>query len=103
MSEDTGLHVGDVGAVIEVTVNENGAAADISTVTTKQLKLEKPSGEVLSKDAAFTSDGSDGKIRYTTLADDLDEYGIWDCRAYLVFPGGWTGHTSKTTFEVFKV
>ena len=99
---DVGLHENDIGAIIEVTVVEpDGDAKDISSASTKQLKFTKPNGVVMTKDAAFSTDGSDGKIRYTTVEGDLTPYGLWSCRAYLVM-GGWTGHTSKCAFDVFK-
>lgn len=103
MSDDAGLHENDIGAVIEITINEDGSAKDISDASTKQIKFIKPNGSSVSKDASFSDDGSDGKVRYTTVDGDLVPSGVWACRVYLVLSGGWTGHTSKTTFDVFPV
>ena len=102
--DDVGLHENDIGAIIEVTVKDpDGSAKDISDASTKQLKFTKPNGASMTKDAAFTNDGSDGKVRYTTVDGDLIPHGTWSCRVYLVLSGGWTGHTSRTAFNVFDV
>ena len=103
MSDDVGLHENDIGAVIELTVKEpDGSVKDISSATTKQLKFTKSSGVGMNKDAVFTTDGTDGKIRYTTVDGDLTPPGTWFCRAYLVL-NGWTGHTSRVAFDVYRV
>lgn len=103
MSDDIGLHIGDVRVLIELPVyNEDGTAADISEATVKQFKLTKPSGATVTVNVSFTTDGSDGLLRYTT-SDEIDQYGSWRIRAYLEFGGGWAGHTSHRVFSVFAV
>ena len=104
MPDDVGLHVGDINAVIEMTIKGNdGLAEDISTASTKQIKLTKPAGSNITKNAEFTTNGSDGKLRYTTIANDLNEHGTWGARVYLVLGSGWDGHSSKTLFKVYPV
>ena len=91
----------DVGTVLEATILDSaGAVIDVSTATTKTLKLVKPSGAVLNKTATFTTDGSDGKIRYATIANDLDSVGTWRIQAYIELGASNKFHTSVTTFEV---
>lgn len=94
------LRVGDIGTVIELTVKDGGSAVNISAATTKQIKFRKPNGTTVTKTAVFTTDGTDGKIKYTTVADDLDTAGIWRAEAYLAGVGGWTG---KSDFVEFRV
>lgn len=89
-----------IGVVIEVTVTEDDVVADLSTVTTKQLILRKPNGDELTKTALFTTNGSDGKLRYTTIAGDLDHIGTWKVQPYLVFPGGFDGRIDHGSFRV---
>jgi hypothetical protein len=72
--------VGDIGTVFEIDVGE-----DISTATTKQIYFKKPNGATLTKTATFTTDGTDGKIEYTTVADDIDVAGTWQIQGRLVF------------------
>lgn len=94
------IHVGDVGTVFEVTVQENGVALNISTATTKQILLRKPDGTVLTKSAAFVTNGTDGKISYTTIAGDLSSEGQWKIQAYIVLTtGSW--HSDAQRFDVF--
>lgn len=74
-----------IGVTIEVTVVD--AAGDpISLVgaSVKKLIFTKPDGTEVEKDAAFVTDGSDGKIKYVTVAGDLSPYGTWQCQAYVV-------------------
>lgn len=94
------IHKGDIGTVFEVTVQENGAALNISSATTKQILLRKPSGTVLTKTASFVTDGTNGKISYTTVAGDLSEDGQWKIQAYIVLPtGSW--HSDAQRFDVY--
>ena len=82
------IHVGDIGTVFQVTVLDGGEAIPLQTATTKQLIFTKPSREKLTKAAAFVTDGSDGKIKHTSVSGDLDESGNWKIQAYIVLPGG---------------
>lgn len=94
------IHVDDIGTVFTVTLKESGSAVNVSTATTKTIKFKDPSGTASSKTADFTTDGSDGKIYYTTVADDLDEAGMWEIQAYVVMPTGtWSSSTKK--FRVY--
>lgn len=94
------MQVGDVGATITVTINQDGSAMDISTSTDRNIYLRSPSGTVTNHTAVFVGDGSDGQIRYTTTdAGDVGEQGQWDLQADVVMPAG-TFRTSTTTFKV---
>ncbi|MGE3341495.1 MAG: hypothetical protein AB7J46_06400 [Candidatus Altimarinota bacterium] len=92
------LHVGDVGVVIRLTVQEDGSAKDISTATTKQIKIRKPSGEIVTLTGSFTTTGSDGKLEAETTSTDFDELGEYRAYAYLVI-GDWSGHTGSTRID----
>lgn len=95
-------HIGDIGTVITLTiVDQDGTAVDVSTATTKEIHLQPPSGDAVQKTASFTTDGSDGKIYYTTAsASDLNVAGTWEAQAYVVLSGG---NTWKSTIKEFKV
>lgn len=76
------IHKTDAGTIIEFTLTDvNGDPVNISDMTTKQILLKKPSGTVLTETAAFVTDGSDGKIQYTTVAGKIDEAGEWKLQA----------------------
>ena len=71
------IHVGDKGTVFEATMrDENGAIVNLSTATLLQIVFAKPDGSVVTKTAAMSTNGSDGKLRWTTSASsDLDQIG----------------------------
>lgn len=101
---DPGIHIGDIGTIIELVVYDTeGRLQDLSGVSTKQIKFTKPSGATETKTASYSTDGTDGKVRYVMILGDLDESGLWECRAYLAPINGWTGHTSAVQFMVHAV
>jgi len=93
------VHRGDVGTVFVATIKQGSNVIDISAATTTQLLFEKPDGSVLTKTATLTTDGTDGKLQYTTQSGDLDMSGQWRLQAYLVL-GTWTGKTDVHVFQV---
>jgi len=93
------LQAGAIGAVLEVTVvDEHRAPIPISTATVKRILITKPNNTVLTKTASFLTDGTDGKLTWTTIADDLVG-GTNKIRAYLEMPD-YTGNTAIERFEV---
>lgn len=78
------IHKGDIGTRFLITIkDEDGIAKPIGSYTTKQFIFEKPSGNLVTKTASFYTDGSDGKLYYTTLSGDLDEEGAWKLQVYI--------------------
>ncbi len=93
--------LGDYGAALRLRVTDDGEAVDLSLATVKRIKLRKPDGVVVTKDAEFTNDGTDGNMQYTLVAGDLDVAGRWRWQGYLAGVSGFTGHTSEgKPFEV---
>lgn len=95
------IHIGDTGTTFYVTIKKDKEIVDISGTTEKKIIFDKPNANgVFSKDASFVTDGSDGKLKYTTEADDLDTAGIWKMQAVITLPTGkW--HTGIAEFQVF--
>ncbi len=93
------IHVGDIGTVFELTVMDGAAVVNISTATTKQIILKKPDLTKSTKTATFTTDGSDGKMRYVIVADDLDQSGDWQAQGKIIMPSG-TWYTDISEFTV---
>jgi hypothetical protein len=94
------IHLGDIGTVFEVTLKDGDAIVDVSTATAKTIYFLKPNGTTLvAKSADFKSDGSDGIIQYTTVANDLDELGKWKIQARVILPTG----TWSSDLDTFKV
>jgi len=95
------IHVGDIGTVLVVTIKDGTTTIDISSATTKQIILTAPDGGKLTKAASFTTDGTDGKMQYATVAGDLDEAGWWKLQGRVVLAAG-TWSTDITRFEVHQ-
>ncbi len=95
------IHLDDVGTKFLVTVKDGSSVVDISSAGTKQILIKKPSGTKLTKTATFNSDGTDGKMYYTIIADDLDEVGTYQLQGKVIISDG-TFSTDITTFKVHR-
>lgn len=90
---------GDIGTEFIITIKKKGVVVPIQSATVKQFKFVDPSGNVTVKDAAFYTDGVDGKLIYTTVEGDLYEAGEWKIQVYIELLT-WQGHTKKGAFTV---
>lgn len=101
---DKGIHVGDtVTFVLTVTDVVTSAIIPITGFTTLEMTFTRPddAGTTFVVNASLLTDGSDGKMEYTTLTTDLNMPGRWQVQGFVVVPSGqW--HTSTTVFKVFK-
>jgi len=96
---DGEIRKGDIGTVFTITVMDGSAAVDISTATTKNIVFKKPDKTILPKAGSFVTDGTDGKISYTTVSGDLSKAGEWCVQGAIVMPAG----TWKTDIDHFTV
>lgn len=97
-----GFAYNDVGTIFIITiVDDNGDAVDISGATTKNIKFLKPDETAVTKTADFTTDGSDGKIQYETVDQDLIPAGLWHIQGYVDIGSGDTiFHSTVDKFTV---
>ena len=96
MASKEEIHVGDVGTQFVATIKEDDVAVNISTATIKGYIFKKPSGEKVTKSATFVTNGSDGKLTYTTESNLLDEVGYWSVQAVITTPSGsWSSSVHK--------
>lgn len=93
------IHVGDIGTQLIVTVKDGTSVVDISSATVKYLTLKKPDGTSLQKDTSFVTDGTDGKMSYTTVSGDLSVCGSWKMQGNIEI----SGNQFKTDIKTFKV
>jgi len=96
------VHNGDVGTIFRLTIKDTaGTAIDVSTATVKYIYFQDPSGNKSQETAAFYTDGTDGKIQYTTTAGDIDLVGTWMVQGYVETSLGkfWT---EKDSFKVYS-
>lgn len=94
------IHQEDIGTAFTITMMDDTVVVDISTATIKQITFKKPSGTKIVKDAVFVTDGTDGKLQYTSISGDLDEAGKWYLQVYLDMTG-FTGHSDFDDFVVY--
>lgn len=99
-------HVNDIGTVFRVTIYDTtstggSTVADVSDTTTRTLFFGRPNGTTFARSAVFTTDGTDGKIEYTTVDGDLDMAGTWSIQAYVVSSGG-SWNSTVGNFRVFE-
>ena len=93
------IHFGDVNTQFQQTIKDGTAIVDVSAATTKEIKLKGPTGVTKVKTASFLTDGIDGVITYNTVANDLDEIGLWEIQSRVVVAGG-DFHSDVGRFEV---
>jgi len=95
------IHNGDVGTIIRLTITEDDdtTAIDVSGASVKTFYFLKPDGTKENVDAEFDSDGTDGKLKYTTIASDIDTTGSWQIQAYVEI-GAAKYYSTKTGFIV---
>ncbi len=94
------VHVGDIGTIMETTIKNDNVPVDISSAITKNILLKNPSGTLLTRPGVFITDGTDGGLKYTAIAGDLDESGVWQIQAYIVISTGeW--HSDIKNMSVF--
>lgn len=95
------IHVSDIGTVFEATIKDDETVVDISSaLVTKNLIFKNAAGTSKTKAGSFTTDGTDGLLRYVTVADDLDDAGKWQVQANIVLTTG-TWSSSIYKFDVF--
>ena len=96
------VHNGDIGTVFELTiVDTDDTAVDVSTAAVKYIYFQDPTGTRMRKTATFTTDGTDGKIEYVTIAGDIDEVGTWQVQGYVETSLG-KFYTEKMSFQVLS-
>ena len=94
------IHGSDIGTIFVATIKDSDdAVIDISGAVVKEFFFLQPTDTVLTKATAFTTDGTDGKIQYTTVAGDIDEAGRWKWQAHV--SDATTDH--KTNIKEFDV
>ena len=99
-------HINDIGTIFRITVYDTTASggseiADISDATSLTITFQNPNGGSFTRNASFTTDGTDGQIQYVTVDGDLSIAGTWSIQAFVVTPSG-SHRTNVGTFRVFE-
>jgi hypothetical protein len=81
------LQAADAGCIVTLTVYDSVtlAAKNISSATVKKfyIKNKMSTSAASSVDATFTTDGTDGKLYYTTTATTFPTAGYYCIQAYV--------------------
>lgn len=81
--------VGDVAVVLVVQiVDQFGTVIDVSAATNMVIKLGMPDGTSKNLTAVLYTNGTDGKIKYTTITGDLGQVGAYRIQGKLNVAGG---------------
>lgn len=95
------LQVGALGAVITLTLTEDGVAVDLTNATTTEMILESARGRRLTRTAWVVAPATDGVLQYATVAGDIAHAGRLRVQAHLAFDGGTTEFWSSVVeFDV---
>lgn len=94
------IHVGDIGTQLIMTVKDDGDIVDISGASLLQVIIKKPDGQTYTKTGTLYTDGTDGKMYYTSLSGDFNAAGNYKIQGKVTLSGG-TYYTSISDFKVY--
>ncbi len=93
--------VSSIGIVIEYQVLTSlGLPKDLTGATGKKFIMKRPDRVVIERDADFSTDGTDGMLKYTTVAGDAFPHGTWQIQPYYVLPDGFDGRAEVKVFDL---
>lgn len=102
----------DIGTIFECEIKnlvnaELPSVLDISGATEKLVIFKKPDGTEAEYPGEFSTDGEDGKLRYTTatasvlvLTDQTATVEIWEYYGWIKYPGG-ERRSSSVKFKLY--
>lgn len=93
------IHQNDIGNKLLLTVTDDGEVVDISSAISLSIFIKRPDSSILTRPGTLETDGTDGKMYYITVADDLNQAGNYKIQAYVTFTSG-AYYTSISTFKV---
>jgi hypothetical protein len=88
-------HVNDWGTSYVLKIyGANNEILDISTASPINIIFTRPDGTGFSREASLVTDGTDGKMEYTTAASELNVAGDWSYYGTVQFLNGYWATTS---------
>jgi hypothetical protein len=90
----------DAGLAYTVTINDANGPFDVSRASLVQYLFQKPDGSMLTVNASFVNDGTDGQVVYITGPSDFDQPGTWSHQVYIVI-GSSHKYSNTTRFKVY--
>ncbi len=80
-------------------VDAEGNPVNLMTASSLKMRILKPDGTTLERDAALLTSGVDGALEYTSEASDFEESGSYQLQAEYVIDGK-TQNTRRGKFRV---
>ena len=76
------IRIGDEGTIVERTIkDQTGAVVNLAGATSLQFHFQKPNGTDVTVAAILSTNGSDGKMQYTSTSSTWDQAGRWQGQA----------------------
>jgi hypothetical protein len=94
------IHVGDIGTQLIMTVKDDGVVVDISSASVLNVIIKKPSGQSYTKTGVVLTDGTDGKMYYTSISGDFDAPGLYKIQGRVILNDS-IYYTSISSFKVY--
>ena len=94
------IHVGDIGTQLIMTVKDDGEIVDISQASALHVFIKKPDAQTYTKTGIILNDGTDGKMRYVSVAGDFNAAGNYKIQGKVTLTSG-LYYTSISTFKVY--
>ena len=92
--------VNDIGTIVEATIKDGaGVVVNLSGATVLRFKLIRPDNNIIERTASLSTDGTDGKMRYTSITGDFNVSGEWRVIGYVEI-GSAKWHTSSDTVTI---
>jgi hypothetical protein len=103
------LHVGDYGTEFVLTIKKRVSGVDsivdissASAAGSKKIMFKDADGTVFERTASFKTDGTDGKIAYTTVSGDIAVSGPLKYRGTVVLSPTQNYQSSTCEIEVYE-
>jgi len=94
------IRLNDIGTVFELTIMDCDVIVDLAGYTSLVILFKKPDKTTVTRVGTLTTDGSDGKMQYVSVAGDLDLLKSWQIQARVTLPTGtWSSDISKFTVK----
>jgi hypothetical protein len=101
MSDKSEIHVDDIGTEFRCTMYDDSTIVDISSATTLELIFKKPDNTTFTRTAELYTDGTDGKLTYSSIEGDIDSAGQWNLQVKLILTDG-TWYSDIYKFTVYE-
>jgi hypothetical protein len=91
------IHAGSTPVIERTIKDQDGVIVNLAGATVKKFRFKPSGGTLFVRDGNLSTDGTDGKMRYT-LTDSETVEGSWQMQIYVEVGGKWYADTEY--FEV---